>query len=465
MVVKTMTEGAPWKHIILFAVPVLLGAVLQQLYNTVDTIIVGNFASELSLSAVGTTGTLTYFLLTLAIGFSAGNGVLVAQYFGAKNENKLRSTAANGIVFLLELGLVISILGIIFARPAFKYVVNVPDEILDSTVSYFRIYSIGLIFQYGYNIFSSILRGVGDSASTLYFLLISSVLNIGLDLLFVAVLKMDVNGAAIATVISQVVCCGAALVYMVKKYSIFRFKKQDFAFDGDAILKTVKIGFPICFQQMVVSLGLTAIQRAVNGFGQVMTASFTVGQRMEMYINIPAHSFQTTLATYTGQNLGAQKLDRIKKGAKQTVLISVIFTMIISALIWIFANQLTGFFGLSEQAAVYCNSHLKTIAFINIVLSMYVPLFGLYQGMGHTKFLMLVSICALGTRILVTYLFKDTSFFGYTIIWWNGIFGFGIGCLVTWGYYISKRWARGVGNRPAFYRSGMNLEIKNMKSL
>ena len=439
---KSMTEGSPWKHVIRFALPVLLGAVLQQLYNTVDTIIVGRFAGEQSLSAVGTTGTLTYFLLTLAIGFSAGNGVLVAQHFGAKNEEKLRTTAANGISFLMVLGLAVTVIGIVFARPAFEHFVNVPSEILNPTVSYFRIYCAGLIFQYGYNIFSAILRGVGDSASTLYFLLVSSVLNIILDLVFVAGLKMDVEGAAYATVLSQIVSFAAALIYMYKKYPFFRFKKCDFKFDSEAVSKTIKIGFPICFQQIVVSLGLTAIQRAVNGFGQVMTASFTVGQRIEMYINIPCNAFMTTLATYTGQNLGAGKMDRIKKGAFQTLLISLIFTLIISALIWIFADQIISLFGLSEQAAIYCNAHLKTIALINIILSAYIPLFGLYQGMGHTKFLMLVSCCALGTRILVTYLFKDTGFFGYSIIWWNGMFGFSVGCIVTWLYYFSKRWMK-----------------------
>lgn len=437
-----MTEGTIWKEVVLFALPVLLGSLLQQLYNTVDTIIVGRFASELSLSAVGTTGTLAYFFVTLAIGFGAGNGVLVAQHFGAKNEERVKIVAANGISFLLGLGLVASLVGIVGAPFAFKYMVNVPEEILSQTISYFRIFCAGMIFQYGYNIFSSILRGVGDSASTLYFLLVSSVLNIFLDLLFVAVLKMDVNGAAIATVISQAVSFVAALVYMYKKYPVFRFRRHDFKFDAEAIRGTIKIGFPISFQQIVVSLGLTAIQRAVNGFGQVMTASFTVGQRMEMYINIPCGAFQTTLATFAGQNYGAGKMDRVRKGTRQTVNISVFFTLVISALIWIFTDQIIGLFGLSQQAAVFCRSHLQTIAFINIILSAYVPLFGLYQGLGHTTFLMLVSICALGTRILVTYLFKDTGFFGYSIIWWNGLFGFGVGCAVTWGYYFTRRWER-----------------------
>ncbi len=437
-----MTEGTPWKHVLLFAFPVLLGSLLQQLYNTVDAIIVGKFAGESSLSAVGTTGTLSYFLLTLAIGFGVGNGVLVSQHFGAKDEKMVRKVSANGISFMLVLGVFVTIVGILFSRLAFSVFVDVPPEILNATLLYFRIYCVGLVFQYGYNIFSSILRAVGDSTSTLCFLLISSVLNIGLDLLFVAVWKMDVAGAAIATVISQIVSFFAAFFYMRVRYPVFRFSAHDFKYDSDPIIKTVKIGFPICFQQMVVSLGLTAIQRAVNGFGQVMTASFTVGQRVEMYINLPCSSFQTTLATFAGQNYGAGRMERVRTGTKQTVLISIVFTMLISSLIWIFTDRIISLFGISDQAAVYCASHLRTVALINIILSAYVPLFGLYQGLGHTKFLMLVSLCALGTRILVTYLFKDTAFFGRSIIWWNGLFGFGMGFLVTWTYYFSRRWER-----------------------
>ena len=441
---KSMTEGTPWKHIIKFSFPVLLGSLLQQLYNTVDTIIVGNFASEEALSAVGTTGTLGFFFLAVAIGFSAGNGVVVAQYYGAKNEQQVKSNAATGIVFLLLLGFIIGLIGIFTALPAFKYMIAVPEEILGDTILYFRIYCAGLVFQYGYNIFSSILRGVGDSAATLYFLLISSVINIVLDLLFVAGLNMGVSGAAIATVISQAVSFVAAWIYMRKKYSFFRFKWADYNLDGKNIAATVKIGFPIALQMIVVSLGLTFIQRAVNEFGKTMTASFTVGQRIEMYMNLPCNAMQTTLATYTGQNVGAGKIDRVKKGARQTIVISLLFTLVISAVIWIFARQLSGLFGLSEEASVYCIAHLRTIAFINIILSLYIPLFGLYQGTGHSFFPMVTAICALGVRVAVTYLFRYTSFFGYSIIWWNGLFGFGMGFLVTWSFYLSKWWLRGM---------------------
>ena len=437
-----MTEGTPWKHILKFSLPVLAGSLLQQLYNTVDTIIVGKYLGEDALSAVGTTGSFAFLFLALATGFSAGNGVVVAQHYGAKNDKKVRANASTGILFLMILGVVSAVIAFITARPAYTYVLNVDKSILDLTVEYFSWYAIGLIFQFGYNIFSAILRAVGDSAATLYFLLISSVLNIGLDFLFVAVFKWGVAGAAIATDISQAVSFTAAYFYMSKKYPLFRFRLNEYKWDSRLAAATVKVGFPISLQLIIVSFGLTFIQRAVNDFGKTMTASFTVGQRIEMYLNLPCNAFQTTLATYTGQNIGAGKTERVRAGVRQTLFISLIMTLMISAVIWIFAEDIITLFNLSEQAAEYCLSHLRAVALINVVLSMYIPIFGVFQGSNHSALPMIVATGALGTRVLVTYLLRYSDFLGHTVIWWNGIFGFGMGFLITWSCYLSGMWLK-----------------------
>ena len=439
---KSMVEGTPWKHILRFAFPVLAGSLLQQLYNTVDTIIVGNFSGEKALSAVGTTGSLGFFFMAIAIGLSAGCGVVVAQFYGAEDEKRVRDTASTGILLLLGLGVIITILSICVSRAAYTYVVAVPESIMELTLVYFRIYAVGLVFQFGYNIFSSILRAVGDSAATLYFLLIASVLNIILDLLFVAGFHWGVMGAALATDISQLISFIAAYLYMIRKYPVFRFRLREFTWSPQLAKKTIIVGAPIALQMIVVSTGLTFIQRAVNGFGQVMTASFTVGQRIEMYMNLPCNAFQTTLATYVGQNIGAGKMERVKKGVIQATLMSLILTLCIAVLVWVFAGNIINLFGLSSQAAIYCNSHLKTIALINIVLSLYIPLFGVFQGANHGGIPTIVATGALGTRVIVTYIFRYSSLFGYTIIWWNGLFGFGIGCIISWIYYLSNKWQR-----------------------
>lgn len=439
---KSMTEGSPWKHILLFALPVMAGSLLQQLYNTVDTIIVGNFAGEDSLSAVGTTAPVTFFFLAVAMGFSQGNGVLVSQYYGANDEKRVRSAASTGLVFIFALGIITTVLGILLAKPIVVNLIHVPNEIVDLTLQYFIIYILGLIFQFGYNIFSSILRAVGDSAATLYFLLISSVLNIILDLLFVAKFHWGVAGAAIATDISQAASFIAAYVYMSRKYPVFKFKFKELSCEKELVKKTFTIGFPMALQLMIVSLGLTFIQRAVNEFGKTMTASFTVGQRIEMYLNLPCNAFQTTLATYTGQNIGARKMERVSKGARQAVLMSLLFSLVIAVAMWSFSDSIIKLFGISEQSAIYCNSHIKAISLVNLILGMYVPLFGVFQGAGHGGIPTVVACCALSTRVLVTYLFRYSSFFGYSIIWWNGLFGFTIAFIICWSYYLSKRWQK-----------------------
>ncbi|MBO7394320.1 MAG: MATE family efflux transporter [Abditibacteriota bacterium] len=439
---KTMTEGAPWKHILRFSLPVLAGSFLQQFYNTVDAIIVGKYAGEDALSAVGTTTSFAFLFLALAIGFSSGNGVVVAQYFGAGDDKNVRANGAAGVVFLMVLGVISAVLGIATARPAYANWLNVDGSILGLTVTYFRWYSLGLIFQFGYNIFSSILRALGDSAATLYFLLISSLLNIGLDLLFVAVFRWSVTGAAVATDISQLMSFIAAYLYTRRKYPVFRFGMGDLKWDPSRIKATVKVGLPISLQLIFVSLGFTFIQRAVNEFGKTMTAAFTVGQRVETYLNFPCHAFQTTLATYTGQNIGAGKIRRVKAGAKQAVALSLLLTLCISVSVWVFADKITALFSVSERAADYSLSFLRTVAVINILLASYIPLFGVFQGANHSGFPTLVSVSALGARVLATYLFRYSPFLGHTVIWWNGIFGFGLGFIMAWSYYLSGRWRK-----------------------
>ena len=437
-----MTKGQPWKHILKFALPILAGSLLQQLYNTVDTIIVGKFYGEDALSAVGTKVSFTFLFLALAMGFSSGNGVVVAQNYGAENEKQVRANASTGILLLMGMGIAATITGILVSRPAYTHLVAVPEELLEQTLVYFRVYALGLIFQFGYNIFSAILRAVGDSAATLYFLLISSVLNIVLDLLFVAGFRWGVMGAALATDIAQAGSFLAAYFYMTRKYPIFHFQIREFTWDFRLAHKTLVVGFPIALQMIIASFGMTFIQRAVNGFGKEMTASFTVGQRIEMYLNLPCNAFQTTLATYAGQNIGAGKLDRVKLGVRQTVLIVLAMTVCISTLVWTFASNIIELFSLSSQAAVYCRSHLRTVAFVNIILSLYIPLFGVFQAANHGEAGTFVATGALSVRVLVTYLFRYSPFFGHTIIWWNGLFGFGMGFLISWTYYLSGWWQR-----------------------
>lgn len=439
---KSMTEGQPWKHILIFALPLMAGSLLQQLYNTVDTIIIGKFIGKDALSAVGTTVSFTYIFLAIAMGLSSGGGIVVAQHYGAKDEKQVRANASTGILLLPGIGIMVTIIGILLSRPAYTHLVNVPEELLEYTLVYFRVYLCGLVFQFGYNIVSSILRAVGDSAATLYFLVISSVINIVLDLLFVAGFQWGIMGAALATDIAQASSFAAAYLYMTRKYPMFCFRVREFTWDFRLAVRMLEVGFPIALQRAVASMGMTFIQRAVNGFGKEMTASYTVGLRTEQYINLPFIAIQTTLATYTGQNIGAGKLDRIKLGVRQAMLITLMMTVCVSALIWMFTGNIIELFSLSGQAAIYCRSHLRTIALINIIPAIYMPLFGVFQAAKHGEVGTLSEAQTLSVRVLVTYLFRYSTFFGHTIIWWNGLFGFCTGFLISWIYYISERWKK-----------------------
>jgi len=439
----SMTEGTPWKHIVRFALPVLAGNTLQQLYNTVDTLIIGRYAGEACMSAVGTCMSIIFMFNAIAIGFSSGNGVVVAQHYGAQNIKQMREAASTGIIMLLALGAASAVIGMTITRPLYTYVVDVPRGIIEYTIIYFRIFSIGMFFQFGYNIIAAILRAVGDSAATLYFLLIASVMNIFLDILFVAVFKMGVAGAAAATDISQAVSFAAAYIYMIRKYQFFRFRPREFVWNSDQAALTVKIGYPIALQMFIVSFGMTLIQRAVNGFGETMTASFTVGRKIELYINLPCIAFQTTMATYTGQNIGAGKIDRVRKGVKQTMCISLAMTVVISALIWICAENICNLFALGPEAAEYCIRHLRCVSICNVILSAYIPLFGVFQGANHPAVAAFVAVSTLSLRVIITYLLRYSRFFGYTIIWWNCLFGFALGIIIVWGYYFSGKWMKG----------------------
>lgn len=437
---KKMTGGTPWKQILVFSIPVFVGLLLQQLYNTVDTIVVGNFASEAALSAVGTTGSLTFLFLAIANGFSAGAGVLTSQYFGAGENEEMKKAASVSITLLMLMGVAATVSGLITGRPALKYLLAVPDSFLDIAITYFAIYCLGLIFQFGYNIVASLLRSVGDSKASMYFLLIASVVNIGLDLLFVAVFKMGAAGAAIATDISQALSCVAAFAYMYRKYPAFRFKKSDFGLDREVIGQIARMGFPVTLQQMIAGLGIVFIQRAVNGYGQAMTASFTVGSRIEMYAQMPLNAFYMALATYVGQNIGAGNVERVKKGARQTIGLSLIVTAVIAAAILIFADQLIGLFGVSGQAMEYCRQHIRVTVLAFVLQCVYLPLFGVFQGAGDGFAITRTAAVALGIRVLTTYTLCYLPMFGYRIVWWNMVFGFAGGFIITWIHYLRGTW-------------------------
>ena len=437
---KTLTEGAPWKGILSFMIPVLLGLLLQQLYNTVDTIIVGNFAGESPLAAVGACGVLTMAFLALANGFSAGACILIAQLFGAGKEEDMRKQASSSLLVMLGMGVLATAVGIIISRFALEHILATPDSLIPMADTYFKIYAAGLIFQFGYNIVAAILRGIGDSKATLYFLLVASVINVVLDIIFVYSMNMGVAGAAVATDIAQAISCVVGIIYMMRKYPLFRWELNEFTFECSLAKQTLKAGFPMALQQLIVSLGFVFIQRAVNSYGEAMTASFSVAQKIETYLTLPANALMTTQSTYTGQNIGAGRLDRVMTGAKHTVIISEMISICVLLAVFFFAKPIVTAFGLGSMAADYCVSHVRCVAICLIPFASYFPLLGLFQGANNALYSTFVATSALAVRVISTYALQEIPTISYRMIWWNALFGWGVGCIITWVHFCKGKW-------------------------
>ena len=439
---KTMTQGTPWKLILMFSLPIMAGNLLQQLYNTADSIIVGQFVSQEALGAVGTCSPLAFLFIALAIGLSTGASILVAQLYGAGQMEEMRKSVSTAMILLLGIGIVMTVVGTVAARPLLKYVLSVPDDVLDMATSYLAIYTMGLIFQFVYNIVAAILRALGDSKATLYFLLVSSIINVGLDLLFVAVFQWSVAGAAIATVIAQACSAIVSVIYMFKKYESLRMKKGEFTFSKTYCLTVLKLGIPVAMQQCVVSVGHLFIQRLVNSYGTAMMSAYTAANRLENYILVPIFGFNSGMNVYVGQNVGAGKLDRVKAGFRQTFLMSCLFCIAISAVLLTVGQDATRIFGIDGEALDLANQYIRAQTPFYIIFAIYQVAMGTLQGSGDVTFATFCTMESLVIRIILSYTLAYFTPMGYTAIWWSMIIGWA--CAMIPGYirYFSGAWKK-----------------------
>lgn len=446
-----MTTGCEWKQILLFSFPIMAGSLLQQLYNTVDGIVVGNYVSENALAAVGTCASMTMVFLAIAMGMSSGAGIMVAQYFGAGQLSDLRRSVSTTIILNTFFGVVLSFIGWFAAEWFLSSILGISDpEILEMAAIYFKIYALGLIFQFVYNIIASILRAVGDSKATLYFLCVAAVMNLVLDLVFVIVFHWGVAGAAIATVISQAACAIVSWIYMVKKHTIFRFAKGEFAFDRAKCLTCLRLGIPTTLQHCVVSFSHVFIQRLVNSFGSVSMAAFTVGNRVENYVLIPIFGFNTGLATFTGQNVGAGKPERVRRGLRGILIISAITCIAISALTYIFAGPLTALFGVSGDAMARAVEQIRYISIFFVIFAIYMPTNGLLQGAGDVVFATIVTLSTILVRVFAAYTLLYAFNWGYGVAWQTMPMGWSVALVLVMYRFFSGKWqAKSLINKTA----------------
>ncbi len=438
-----MTQGIGWRHVLTFSLPIMLGNLLQQLYNTVDGIVVGKYVSEAALGAVGNCASLTFLFIAVAMGLSNGSSVVAAQFFGAKREADVRRSASTAIILLCGVGIAGVIFGMLCSEWLLGTVMGIDDkEVLGEAVTYFRIYSAGLLFQFLYNVIAALLRALGDSKATLYFLLISTVVNLGLDLLFVLVFGWGVAGVAIATVIAQGISTAFSLVYMNRRYPVFRFKLRELKYHTDMGKKCLQMGIPSMLQQSVVAIGGMFMQRLVNTFGKALMAAFTVGNRVENYIFIPIMALNAGMSTFAGQNMGAGRPDRVRECWKRVELMSLLFSAFIAVFIYSFATPISTLFGVSGKSLTMSVEMIRFMSFFVLLFSLYLPTGGLLQGSGDAFFAMLCSMSTLGIRVISAYTMVYAFGVDYHAVWYAVPIGWVFCIVLAWGRYFSRAWEK-----------------------
>ena len=408
-----MTQGAPWKSILIFTIPMLLGNIAQQLYSTVDSIVVGKYIGDNALSAVGSSMPILNMLLVLFIGISAGVTIMVSQYFGAKNREALSVTIGNGITVTLIACVLLVLAATPFIRPILE-ILNTPTDpvvasasdytILDACADYLTISLVGIAGMAFYNILSGIIRGLGDSTSTLIFLLVATAVNIVLDIVFVAVLNMGVSGVAYATVIAQITSSILCLIKLAKMGAHFDFSIKYLRPVGHYVKTIIRLGLPSGLTQMIFSSAMIVVQSLTNQFGAQFIAANVVIMRVDGFAMMPNFSFGTALTTYAGQNVGAGLYDRVTKGAKQGTLMAVGVSTSITLLILLFGKFLMGVFTDTAELVDMSYKLMLILAVGYIAVAVTQSLSGIMRGAGDTMTPMWISIITtVAIRVPVAY--------------------------------------------------------------
>ena len=399
-----MTTGNPVKLILLFSIPLLIGNIFQQFYSMVDTIIVGRFVGVEALAAVGTTSSMVFLVNGFVMGLTSGFAVLISQKYGAKDEVGVKEAVASSIILSIIATILVTFISVLSAKPLLT-LMNTPSNIMKDASTYIIILYAGNIAIIFYNMMAAILRALGDSKTPLYFLIVSSVLNIILDLVLIINFKMGVAGAAYATVISQGVSAILCVIYTYKRYKILRLKKDDFKVKKKYYRKHLKVGIPMALQFSITSIGIMTVQSAINIFGSTVIASYAASSKVLQLVMQPAITLGVTMATYCGQNIGAKRYDRIKEGVKKCVQISII-TSVISAIILIFLGKYFVMMFVSNPDAEilsYAQQVLNISAIFFIPLGLIFVYRNALQGIGDSFIPMMAGVYELVARAIVAF--------------------------------------------------------------
>lgn len=437
---KDLTSGNEGKLIFFFALPMLLGNVLQQLYNTVDGIIVGRAIGKSALAAVGASFPIIFLLVSFIMGIGMGATILVSQFYGAKDYEKVEKTVDSIFIAMYIGAIIITIIGFVFSRPILE-LLKTPTEIIVQATIYLKVTFIGMIGMVGFNLISAILRGLGDSKTPLYFLVISTIVNIVLDILFIIILNFGVAGAAWATILAQTLAFLFGIMQLNKKHSIVKIKLKDLKFDMVILKKSIKIGLPGGIKHMLVSIGIIVIQVIVNPFGTTVIAAYTIGSRLQSFGVMPIMNINMAISSFVGQNLGAGKNERVKKGYRAAMLMSISISLVVILLVFIFGRQLIYLFNTDKHVIDIGYKYLLIVSPFFLAASVMFITSGAIRGAGDTVATMIISIFALwAARIPVAKILS--IYMGYIGIFWSVGADWTVGAILTAIYYMSGRWKK-----------------------
>ncbi len=437
---KDLTSGHEGKLIFNFAAPMLIGNIFQQLFSVVDSIVVGKFIGKEALAAVGASFPVIFIMVSMIIGLVMGTTVVISQYFGAKDLVKVKRAVDTMYIYSAIFGAIATIVGILISEPLLR-LINLPEEIIPQAVLYLKIYLSGILIFFGFNGTSAVLRGLGDSKTPLYFLIVATIANIILVVLFVGIFKWGVAGAAYATLLANAIAFALAIWWLNKTHKIIRIAIRGLHFDRETFQQSLRIGLPTGIQQTLVALGGIALLDIVNKFGTDVIAGYSVASRLDSLALIPAMSFSQALSTFVGQNIGANKPERIRAGLRATIRMSGIVTIITTVFIIFSGHIIMAMFTNDSEVIRLGDQYLTIVSLFYITFTMMFIYNGVTRGAGDTFWPMLFSILSLWIiRIPFAWFFSGRI--GAPGIWWSIPAGWTVGFILSYFYYKTGRWKR-----------------------
>ncbi len=441
--VKDMTVGNPTGLLLSFMLPMLVGNIFQQFYNMVDSMIVGKYVGADALAAVGATSSLNFLIFSLCGGMANGIGIIISQYFGAGKDDEVKQAIANAVYIMFTAALIMGTIGVAFSKPLLAFL-NTPDNILEEAALYMKIMSAGIFAVAIYNCVSAILRAIGDSKTPLYFLIVASIVNVVLDLLFVRVFHMGVAGAGIATIIAQLFSGVGSLTFAIIKNPYFKLNREHMKAQMDIIKQCVRMGIPLAFQSSLIAISCVALQSVVNTFGSVVVAAFTATSRIEQLVQQPFGSLSMAISTYTGQNIGAGKIDRVKQGFKRAYLMMAIFALAMVPLAQFGGEWIMKFFVNEAEVIEMGSQAMKLTSWFYLLLGSIYVARGALNGAGDATFAFINGIVECAGRICFAKPLTMIPGVGVWGVWLATAFTWAIAGIFSMSRYAQGKWKKGV---------------------